>query len=100
MFSIADELIRTRHELREVKEKLHRVCRCSRNRRHSLLFQLAFSSKARCYSLPDVSVPTISLFVQYNGFFNKLCEIRRTMTIRELMVSSREQQADPSLLFA
>jgi hypothetical protein len=99
MFSIVDELIRTRHELREVQEKLHRVRQYSRHRLHSLLFQLAFSSQARCYSLLDVSMPTISLYVQYNGFFNKLCEIRRTMTIRELLVSSREHQTDCFALF-
>lgn len=29
---------------------------------------------------------TISLFVQYNGFFNQLCDIRQTMTIEELLV--------------
>ena len=86
MFSIADELIRTRRELREVKEKFHRVRECSRNDRHSRLFQLAFSSMARSYSLPNVSAPTISLYVQYNGFFNQLCEIPCTMTIRELLV--------------
>jgi hypothetical protein len=33
------------------------------------------------------SVPTISLYVQYNGFFNQLCDLRQTTTIEELFVS-------------
>jgi len=29
---------------------------------------------------------TIPLFVQYNGFFNELCDIHQTITIKELLV--------------
>ncbi|CAF1276715.1 unnamed protein product, partial [Rotaria sordida] len=74
MFSIADELVKTRRELREVKEQLHTL-------------QLGSGS-----SSPDIEspvVPTISLFIQYKGFFNELCEIRQTMTVKELLIKIR-----------
>ncbi len=34
----------------------------------------------------NTSGTTISLFVQYNGFFNQLCDIQETMTIESLLV--------------
>ncbi|CAF3496097.1 unnamed protein product [Rotaria sp. Silwood1] len=70
MFSIADELIRTRRELREVKEQLHTL-------------QLGSSSSSS--DIEILAVPTISLFIQYKGFFNELCDIRQTMTVKELL---------------
>ncbi|CAF2575114.1 unnamed protein product [Rotaria sp. Silwood2] len=70
MFSIADELIRTRRELREVKEQLHTI---------------QLGSDPSSPDIGDLAVPTISLFVQYKGFFNELCDIRQTMTVKELL---------------
>jgi hypothetical protein len=42
----------------------------------------AASSSDNC----NTPTPTINLFVQYNGFFNKLCAIPLTMTIEDLLV--------------
>ncbi|CAF0978151.1 unnamed protein product [Adineta ricciae] len=73
MVSIVDELVRTRNELKEVKERLHNL-------------QLTSPSSSEFHSEP---VPVLSLFVQYNGLFNELCHIKQTMTITELLITLR-----------
>ncbi|CAF1094285.1 unnamed protein product [Adineta ricciae] len=73
MVSVVDELVRTRKELKEVKERLRNL-------------ELTSPSSSEFHSEP---VPILSLFVQYNGFFNELCNIRQTITITELLITLR-----------
>ncbi|CAF3396113.1 unnamed protein product [Rotaria socialis] len=75
MFSIANELMKTRRELKDVKEQLRAL-------------QLNQST-----SSPDIASlagPTISLFVQYYEFFNELCDFQQTMTVNQLLIKLRQ----------
>ena len=55
---------------------------------HSFVFpQLQSDQTFSTSTDSEPSVPTISLYVQYNGFFNQLCDLRQTTTIEELFVS-------------
>ena len=88
MVSIVDELVRTRRELKEVKERLHNVIYLVSFQLSDVFwFQLELTSPSSSeFHLEPV--PILSLFVQYNGLFNELCNIRQTMTITELLVST------------
>ncbi|CAF4523695.1 unnamed protein product [Rotaria sp. Silwood1] len=80
MFSIVQELMKTRRELREVKEQL---------RTFQMSDTIALSNNR------TIPVKTISLFVQYNGFFNQLCDIPHTMTVGELLAKLRQLTGIP-----
>lgn len=84
MVSITDELARTRNELQVVKEKLLNVTDFHPRDHRTFLFHLQLQlGESPPASTPS---PTISLFVQYNGFFNELRDIWQTMTIKDLLV--------------
>ncbi|CAF3531012.1 unnamed protein product [Rotaria sordida] len=80
MFSIVQELMKTRRELREVKEQLRTL-------------QLNDTKTSSNHS--NIPEETISLFVQYNGFFNQLRDIRQTMTVKELLAKVRQLTGIP-----
>ena len=77
MVSLVQELIKTQRELRQVKEQLRAV-----NNRITLFFLIIFI----LLQMQSSENSTIPLFVQYNGFFNELCDIHQTITIKELLV--------------
>lgn len=81
MVSLVQELIKTQRELRQVKEQLRAV-----NNRITRFFFLCFLLIFICFQMQSSENSTIPLFVQYNGFFNELCDIRQTITIKELLV--------------
>ncbi|CAF2398392.1 unnamed protein product [Rotaria sp. Silwood2] len=80
MFSIVQELMKTRRELREVKEQLR---------------ALQLSETKALSSNGNIPIEAISLFVQYNGFFNQLCDIPQTMTVGELLAKLRQLTGIP-----
>jgi hypothetical protein len=83
MFGIVQDLMKTRQELRKVKEQLHTV---------GYNWKLWFFSSFSFIQLQvndTIPTPTIDLFVQYNGFFNQLCYIGKKMTVEELLVRDK-----------
>ncbi|CAF0730923.1 unnamed protein product [Adineta steineri] len=78
MYPIVQELVKAQRELREVKGQLKNL------QSHDTIS--SSSSSDNC----DSDVSTISLFVQYNGFFNQLLDIQQTMTIENLLVKIRQ----------
>lgn len=48
--------------------------------------QLQEKAKNEPNNTTNGHVKTFSLFIQYHGFFNQLCEIHQTISIRDLLV--------------
>ncbi len=102
MFSIAEELMKTRRELRELKEQLHTVSQLNTSKQNFGFFFIQLQSdgippSSEILNMSPIS--TISLFVQYNGFFNESCDILRTMTVEELMVCMCEDRIQIYIFF-
>ncbi|CAF2110759.1 unnamed protein product [Rotaria magnacalcarata] len=75
MFSIANELMKTRRELKDVKEQLR---------------ALQLNSSTSSPDITSLDGPTISLFVHYYEFFNELCDFQQTITVNQLLIKLRQ----------
>ncbi|CAM4907377.1 unnamed protein product [Rotaria socialis] len=80
MFSIVQELMKTQRELRDVKEQLR---------------ALQTNDASASFNKRNIPAQTVRLFIQYNGFFNRQCELRHTMTVGELLAKLRQLTGTP-----
>ncbi|CAF0809018.1 unnamed protein product [Adineta ricciae] len=80
-YPVVQELLKAQRELQEVKGKLE-----------ELQSRGMASSSSDLQTLPS----TITLFVQYNGFFNQLCDIQKSMTTENLLIKLRHLAGIPS----